>query len=406
MANFTYTGRDTAGKLVKGKLDALDTDAVASQLVKNNITPIDIKSEETKFSLLKLLNKDIKSGRVKTEDLITFCRQMYTLTKSGVPILESLMHLLDATRSKTLSNSLRGIIDSISSGQTLTASLRKYPKIFPNVFVSITEAGENSGQLDATFLQLAEYLELESKTIKRIKAATRYPLLVIFAIVAALVVVNFVVVPAFSKLFKQFGGKLPLPTRILVATSNFFIHYWFFLLIGIIVLFFTARYLLKTPKGRYYWDKWKLKIPVVGSIMNRIVLARFTRTFSMMLASGVPLVQSVTLVANIVGNTYIRRYILAMRDGIEHGETLTKTATASGLFTPLVLQMLSVGEEAGSIDNMLKEVAEFYEREVDYDLKRLGDLIEPFLLLVMGTMVLILALGVFLPMWDMVQFAH
>jgi MSHA biogenesis protein MshG len=255
--------------------------------------------------------------------------------------------------------------------------------------------------LDVAFLQLSFYLERDQETRKQIKAATRYPMFVMIAIVIALVVMNIVVIPIFAGMFESFGAELPLMTRILLSTSEFFITKWLYLLVGIMFLIIAISRYLGTENGRYKWDRAKLKLPVVGSIFERTLLGRFARSFSMMLVSGVPLTSALNLVADAVNNAFMADRILNMRRNIERGESLSRVASSSKMFTPLVLQMINVGDETGRVDELLAEVADFYEREVDYDLKSLTSKIEPILISVVAGMVLILALGIFTPMWDM-----
>ncbi|OGT07525.1 MAG: hypothetical protein A2103_03475 [Gammaproteobacteria bacterium GWF2_41_13] len=400
MTQYRYIGRDADGKLVKGKFEAMTENAMAEQLLQQSITPLHIDIIQPSDSTMN----PFKRRKVSLEQLITFCRQMYTLIKAGVPIVQSVRHIAETSRSKALTDGLNGVVEGIEGGLTFAQALAKHPKIFPPIFVSIIDAGENSGQLDVSFEQLTRYLELEASTIKTIKTVVRYPILVTVAICTAIIVINFMVVPAFSKLFLSFHSELPLPTRILIGMSNFLTQQWYYLLIIIILLFFIIRHIIHTKLGRLSWDHWKLKIPVIGDIMYRIILARFSRTFALMLKTGLPVRRGLTLSAAIVNNEYISEAILAMRDHVERGVSLTQAARESHLFSSLVIQMISVGETAGSIDTLLTEVAEYYEREVAYDLTRLTDLIEPVLLVIMGSMVLLLALGVFLPMWDMVQF--
>ena len=277
--------------------------------------------------------------------------------------------------------------------------------VFTTLFISMVSVGENTGQLDQAFRQLAGYLELERETRKRIKQATRYPLFVLIAMSVALVVINLLVIPAFAKVFEQFHADLPWPTRVLIGTSQFFQDFWWLLLLlagGSLYAFFKW---IETDAGALKWDATKLRLPIVGGIFERIALARFTRTFAMMYKAGVPLLQTLSINSASVGNRHIGQAILGMREGVERGEALTRTASSSGLFTPLVLQMMAVGEETGALDDLFVEVADFYEQEVDYDLKQLASAIEPILIVAMGIMVLILALGVFLPMWELASVA-
>lgn len=403
MAIFTYQGRTPDGELVSGQIEGASSDAVAAQLLQRTIMPITVVESKGETGLWAFLSRDIYTKKVSTEELIAFCQQMYTLLKAGVPILEALAYLVEMARTRSFAESLRGLINSISSGSTFSQAIRKYPTVFPNVMASMIEMGESSGQLDVVFQQLTEYLSLEGKTRKRMKSATRYPIMVIVALMIALGVVNFFVLPAFSTLFRQLKGTLPLPTRVLIGMSDFFTQNWIPLLVTIALTIFAIVYFVHQDKGRYLWHKWKLRIPVFGPILYRIILSRFARTFFMAIRSGISPVQSVELIANVVDNDFMRQKILTIRDGLEKGAALSATLKATELFSPFVFQMISVGEQSGSLDTMFKEVAEYYEREADYDLNRVGDLIEPIMLVIVGSMVLILALGVFLPMWNMVK---
>lgn len=406
MAIYSYKGRNSEGALVKGTLEASNPDEVAAELSQKNIVPLDIREQKKQVSLFGKLNKDLSTKGVTSEDLIIFCRQVYALIKAGVPIVNALTYLIETTRSKMLADCLHGIIGNISKGQTLTQSMQKYPKVFSPIFISMVDAGENGGQLDVAFKQLIDHLELEDRTVKQVKSVVRYPILVITAIIGALAVVNFMVVPAFAKMFANFKSTLPLPTRILIGMSNFFTNYWPYVLVGIVIIGIAIYRFLKTKKGRFWWDKQKIRLPIMGPIIKRIILARFSRTLAMMVHTGLPIVQGLSLVANVVGNEFVKERILFIREGVERGESLTKKAQEANLFPGMVLQMISVGEETGSIDNLLQEVAKYYESEIEYDLKHLAEMIEPILLVFMGAMVLVLALGIFLPMWDMVKFAR
>jgi MSHA biogenesis protein MshG len=404
MTLFKYKARDNQGSLIQGELDAASTTAVAASLLQNGLTPVNIKETLEAQGFFEQLDQKMKRDSVKPKDLITFFHQMYALTKAGVPIANALTILIDPTKSSSLNTCLRGIINAISSGKTLTQAFTKYSSIFTPVTIGIINAGENSGQLESSFLRISEHLEFELNTMRQFKSVMRYPLMVIIAALAALMVINFIVIPSFAKLFASFATKLPLPTRILVAISNFFVYNWLCLLVAAVLAVVAARYYLKTRSGRLIWDKYKLKIPLIGNILKQVILARFARIFAMMIQSGVPISQSLALASRVVNNAYISQSILFIRSGVEHGESITKTATKAKLFPPMILQMLGVGEETGAIDKLLLEVAKYYEEEIKYNLDHLSEMMEPILLSFMGGLVLVLALGVFLPMWNMIQF--
>jgi len=400
MAQFNYTARKSSGELASGVLEATDALNVAQILIGRSFTPIKI-TENTQIKTTEITQVSYLTPNVNLDDLVIFSRQMYSLAKSGIPIVRSVKGLADTTSSQRLSIALNDVANQLERGRTLSSALNKQNQIFDQLFVSIVHVGENTGKLDDAFLQLSFYLEREQETRKQIKSATRYPIFVMIAIVMALVIMNIMVIPIFADMFKSFGSELPLMTRILLATSNFFITKWHYLLIGItLITVLLVRY-LRTKDGRYKWDKIKLKLPLVGSIFERTLLGRFARTFSIMLISGVPLTSALNLVAEAVNNAFMAEQILGMRKNIEKGESLSRVASSSKMFTPLILQMINVGEETGRIDELLAEVAEFYEREVDYDLKSLTSKIEPILICIVAGMVLVLALGIFTPMWDM-----
>jgi MSHA biogenesis protein MshG len=401
MARFHYRGRSERGDAVHGVLEAVSADAVAAQLMTGGIIPIEITEARERRDLLQELRRRLGGGIPGLAELILFSRQMHTLMRAGVPIIRALNGLAETYQNPVFKEALADVVENLESGRDLSGSLARHPRVFSSLFVSLVQVGENTGRLDEAFLQLAAYLEMEKETRDRIKAALRYPTIVIVAIAAALAIINLKVIPVFARVYSGFGAKLPWATQVLIATSNFTVAYWPYLFALLILSYAGTRFYVHTDEGRYRWDKLKLRIPVVGSIILRATLARFARAFSMASRSGVPLIQALTVVALAVDNEYVGDRVRSMRNGVERGESLTRTAATTGLFTPLVLQMLAVGEETGAVDEMLEQVGDFYEREVDYDLKNLSDAIEPILILGIGAIVLVLALGVFLPMWDL-----
>ncbi|PKG39837.1 type II secretion system F family protein [Psychromonas sp. Urea-02u-13] len=399
MALFKYVGRDAQGNSVKGEVEASSIDTAADQVMQKGVLPSSIKEKKAGAENLDL--SLIFASKVNPSDLIVFTRQIYSLTKAGIPILRAINGLAESTHSVLLSESLQDVLNRMRNGYSLSAAMGAHPRVFSQLYVSLIQVGENTGQLDRIFLQLSEYLEQEIETRKRVKSAMRYPTFVLIALAVAMVILNIYVIPTFAGMFAKFHAELPWTTQVLLGTSSFFVDYWHLMLIFLISAFIGLKLWLNSPKGAYLWDKWKLKIPVVGSVIERSLLARFSRSFAMMLSAGVPLNNALYLIAHAVDNNYLQEKILAMRSGIEAGDPLLKTATAAGLFTPLVLQMIAVGEETGQVDELLNEAADFYEREVDYELKNMTAKIEPILISIVAGMVLILALGIFTPMWDM-----
>ncbi len=401
MANYQYRGRNEQGQLVSGQLEGASREVIASQLLARGVSPLAIDESTSELTLSERWHRWQTGGKVAPTDLIMFCRQMYTITKAGIPLLSGVRGLAASLSHYRFQTVLNEIAERLESGVELSTAMGNYPDIFDKLFVSLVHVGENTGKLDEAFEQLSQYLERDLETRKRIKSALRYPSFVLAALVIAMAVVNIFVIPAFADMFAQFDAELPLPTRILLATSSAFVNYWHYMLGVACVGVYSLISYVKTDLGSRAWGRVKLRIPLVGDIINRGSMARYARSFGLMLRSGVPLVQALNLCARVIDNSYLSDKILAIREGIERGESLFQTHNHSRMFTPLVLQMISVGEESGQVDSLLTEVAEFYEREVDYDLKSLSDKIEPIMIVIMAVFVMILALGIFLPMWNM-----
>ncbi len=407
MAVFQYRARSTSGEAVEGRLEAPTADAVAGQLLEGGLSPVKITEVRPKTDPLAGFLEGLQLGaRVGIDDLILFARQMYTLTKAGVPLNRSLRGMAETSQNPAMGRILTEVVDDLESGRELSSALGRHPKAFPLLLCSMVQVGEHTGRLDEAFLQVGRYLELEKETANRVKTALRYPSFVVAAITVAMAILSLFVIPAFEKVFKGTNMDLPWATKAILGVSRFTVAWWPYILVALVLGSFLLRRYLRTTEGRYRWGRLKLRLPVVGNILLRITMTRFARAFGMGYGSGVPLVQALSLTARAVDNSFVGGRLEEMREGIERGDTLTRTAAATGLFTPLVLQMLAVGEETGAVDTMLEDVAEFYEREVDYDLKNLSSAIEPILIIAIGAMVLVLALGVFLPMWNLTALAR
>lgn len=403
MPHYHYKGRDSQGNVVNGELDGANEMAVAEQLMRRGITPTLLAEQSAKTAGSGLNWSLAFSKRVTLEELVMFTRQMYALTKAGIPILRAIHGLEENVRGDALRRALASLKEDLGNGKPISISMQAHPEIFSSLFVAIIHVGENTGKLEEAFLQLTRYFELEMETRKRITTALRYPSFVLIALAVAMVVLNIFVIPTFANMFARFGAELPWATKVLLATSHFFTHYWAVLLIGTGAAILATRHWLKTAAGMMFWHRHQLRLPIVGSILKRALMARFCRSFAMMLRSGVPINHALTMVSDAVDNVYIGKHVREMRMGVERGESLLQIATKSQLFTGLVMQMIAVGEETGLVDQMIQEAAEYYEREVDYDLKTLTAKIEPILIVIVAVMVLILALGIFTPMWDMMR---
>lgn len=404
MAVFAYRGRNASGDLQQGTLEGEDSVAVADQLIKQGITPTDIKPSG-KVSAVAVsgvsLWQSLNEKKIDVVELMLFSRQMHTLLKAGVPIMRALAGLQESSQNPALAAVLRSLRESLDSGRELSAAMRLHPKVFSAFYVSMVQVGEMTGMLDETFMRLYGHLEFEKDMNERIKSALRYPMFVMIAMAIAIVVVNIFVIPAFAKVFAGFHTELPLMTRMLMGFSGFMIDYWALMLALIIGAVVGFRKYISTIDGRYRWDKYKLEIPIAGKIILKSTLARFARSLALAFKSGIPILQGLTVVSVVVDNAYMRSRIEQMRDGVERGESILRTATASEVFNPTVLQMIAVGEESGDMDGLMFEIAGMYEREVEYEVKTLAQQIEPIMIVALGILVLILALGIFLPMWDL-----
>lgn len=401
MAEFDYRGRDAAGELVTGALEANSERAAADTLIRRGVTPLAIqprREEQSKRSGWRLFDE-----KITLDDLIVFTRQMYSLTKAGIPLLRAIEGLAENSPKRRMREVLGDVVEQLERGRELSVALSAHPQVFPRLLVAVVHVGENTGQLEEAFEQLSDYLAKEQDTRKQVKSALRYPMFIVSALVIAMFILNIWVIPTFARMFEQFNAELPLPTRILIGVSDFFVTWWPAMLIAIVAMLFGIKRFKESEAGRVRWDRWKTRIPIFGDIVLRSLLSRFSRSFAVMLRAGVPLTQSLHLVADAVDNYWMHDRIEDMRRTIEKGEGLTRAAQGTQLFTPLVMQMISVGEETGRVDELLNEVADYYEREVDYDLKSLTARIEPILLVLVAIMVAVMALGIFTPMWDMMD---
>lgn len=406
MAAYAWRGRNARGELVQGQLEAMSEGGVADQLMAMGVAPVHISvavenlAADTQGWWSRLNRKPIT-----IEDMLVFSRQMYTLNKAGIPILRAFAGLQASSSKPAMVDMLKDIRASLDQGRELSNALSRHAEVFSAFYIAMIRVGEMTGRLTEVFLRLTEHMEFERDVRERVKQAMRYPSFVMIAMALALVIINIFVIPVFAKVFAGFNAELPLITRGLLGFSSFLVAWWPLLAALVIGAVVMLRSYVSTPKGRYWWDARKLRLPIVGEIILKATLARFARSFALSSQSGVPLVQALTVVAQTVDNAYIGSRIEQMRDGIERGESISRCASATGVFTPVVLQMINVGEETGELDSLLFEIAEMYERDTDYSIKGLSAAIEPILLAAIAVLVLLLALGVFLPLWNMGQAA-
>lgn len=402
MPLFQYQARNPQGELQKGRSEGASAAQVADHLLAAGMIPLDIRAlpQPVELSLGAVLGQNRRQS-VGPVELQLFSRQLHTLLRAGVPIQRALVSLRESSVNAGFAAVLADIIDSLGQGRELSVALARHPKIFDSFYLAMVRVGEMTGRLDEVLDRLAVHLDFERRSREKVKTAVRYPIFVIIALAVALGVINLFVIPAFSKVYAGLNTDLPLMTRILIGTSTFTRDNIVFLLAGAAGAVLGFRAWTRTDSGHYVWDRTKLGLPIVGKILRKSALARFARSFALAARSGVPILQTLSVVSAVADNRYYADKISGMREGIERGESLLRTSTLAGIFTPVVLQMLAVGEETAELDTLLQEIAVMYEQEVEYEISTLSQQIEPILIVALGAMVLVLALGVFLPIWDM-----
>lgn len=369
MAEFFYKGRSPRGELISGRLAGSSADAVAARLINTGVTPIEIRDAEQKSAMtVGDLWIRLGGGRPTTKDLVIFCRQMHTITRTGLPLLKGMRGLMDTTHNEVLKATLVEVIGGLESGRSLSQSLARHPRIFSRLFISIIEIGEATGTMDTAFLRMYEYLSTDEDIRKRVQSALRYPLIVVIAIAAAIGIITVFVIPAFEPIFRQLGDHIPLPTKIIMGVSSFTTNQWPLLLLGVAGGSAAVTAWVRSESGRMQWDRMKLDIPVTGVIMRNAALARVTRSLAVALEAGLPVNQTLRSISGSVGNVYLAAKLESLTAGVERGEALSATARNAALFTPLILQMIALGEETGALPELLNEAADFYKREVDYEL--------------------------------------
>lgn len=402
MASFQYKAVTPAGQIINDVLDAPNEQGATREIFKKGYRPISLK--KTKGSAAA--QGDASGGssmfakKVKAEEIILFVRQLVTLLRAGVPMLTALEALGDQS-GKAFQAIVKKIYVDVSTGNSLSQALDKHPKVFSKLFVNSVKAGEMSGSLDEVLERMAALIKHDEETGKKVKSAMQYPIFVVCAMIGAFIVVMVKVVPNFATLFKGMNMELPLPTKILMGLSGFFAKYILYMLIAAGVIFVGFKYYLKTPSGRYWWDGRKMKFPLIGNLIVKSAMARFTKMFETLNRSGLPILQTLATVGGAVGNTVIEKTIQQVTLGVEKGEGIAGSMKKHNLFPPMVVRMISIGEQSGSLDNMLSSISNHYDVEVEYAIKGLTSMIEPILTVMIGGAVVVMALGIFLPMWNM-----
>lgn len=399
MGYFEYKARNAAGELVEGVLESEDSASAASALFKRGVTPVEIRAAAAAGAPAGA-RRSLFEEKIRPADVMLFSRQMHTLLKAGIPIMRALAGLQESTQQKRFAALVGDLREGLDAGQELSVSIARHPEAFSPFYVNMVRIGEMTGRLDEIFLRLFHHLEFEKFMADQVKSAIRYPSFVLATMAVAIVIINLFVIPAFAKVYKSMQADLPFMTQALLAFSDFMVAAWPLLLVGGIAAVFAFRYWTRQPAGRLAWDRAKLRLPIAGKIVLKATLSRFARSFALASRSGVPLVPALATVAQTVDNAFIAARVLEMRESVERGESILRSARAARVFTPVVLQMIAVGEESGALDDLMQEIGDMYQREVEYELKTISSQIEPILVVFLGVLVLVLALGVFLPIWD------
>lgn len=409
MPTYAYRGRDADLALVTGTMEAESPALVVEELSARGVVVTEVDAQRAAGAASAPARpsawRGLRSRTIADEDVILFSRQMHTLQRASVPILRALDGLQESAANPAFAEVVADIRASIEQGRELSGAMARHPRVFSEFYVAMVRVGEVSGRMAEVFGRLFEHLESERDVREQVKAALRYPMIVVIAAAIAVVVLNIFVIPVFAGVYAGFQAKLPAMTRALIGVSDWSVRWWPALAAGAVGAALAVRAGLRSSAGRYWWDRTKLRLPIVGGIVLKGTLARFARGFAMASQSGIPVLQALSVVARTADNAYVTREIERMRDGIERGESLHRSAVATGMFTPVVLQMIAVGEETGEIDPLLTEIAGMYEREIAYAIKRLSTSLEPILLALVAAMVLVLALGIFMPMWSLGQAA-
>lgn len=400
MGTYQYKARDKFGKLINGLMTAESESIIAAKLKEMNYIPVSIKAAKMPGALGGFLDRFRK---VSLSDVNMFTRQLAALQRAVIPILSSLRVLREEAKNKNFKDILGRVIRDIEAGLSLSSALEKHPAIFNPLYVNIIKAAEASGTLEQSLERLAAIGEYEEKIRLRIKAATRYPIMVVVAIIIGFLILTTLVVPRFAKIYSQFTVALPLPTRILLWLNFAITKYWWLLIILVGILIYLFNKFINTLKGRILWDNFKLKVPIFGPLVLRLIMSRFTRITGMLMKSGVGLFEILDLARGGVGNVIVSRTIENIKKSVSEGRGLSEPMRISGMFTPTVMQMVSVGEQTGKLDELLLHVSDYYDTQVEYTINNLTSLIEPILIFILGCAVLLMALGIFLPLWNLMD---
>jgi type IV pilus assembly protein PilC len=396
MPVFAYSARAISGELQTGEIDLPTQDEVVGYLRRQRLIPVAVrpKPKDLEFSF---------GTGIKTREVVIFTRQFATMINSGLPLVQSLSILAEQTENKRFQKIITQVLHDIESGQTLADSMRKHPQVFTELYTNMVAAGEAGGILDVILLRLAAFLEKNDALIRKIKGAMTYPAVMLFVVVSATVILLWKVVPVFANIFLEAGMALPTPTRVVLAASSFLQSYILFIFAAIAVGVFLLRQYYKTTAGQLVIDRLLLRMPVLGNLLRKSAVSRFTRTLGTLVSSGVSILEGLQITARTSGNRVIHDAVMASRASIAGGATIAEPLKASGVFPPMVVQMINVGEQTGGLDEMLSKIADFYDDEVDAAVTALTSVLEPIMIVVMGVVIGGMVVAMYMPMFDMIN---
>jgi type IV pilus assembly protein PilC len=396
MPVFSYSARTLAGDIQAGEIDLPTQDEVIGFLRRQRLIPVAVRPKA------KSVEISFGSG-VKTREVVIFTRQFATMINSGLPLVQSLSILAEQTENKRFRKIISEVLHDIESGQTLADSMKKHPQVFTELYVNMVAAGEAGGILDVILMRLATFLEKNDALVRKIKGAMTYPVVMLFVVVAATTILLWKVVPVFANIFLDAGLALPTPTRVVLAVSSFLQSYILVMIMAAIVGVFLLRRYYKTEGGQLVIDKALLKMPVLGALLRKSAVSRFTRTLGTLVSSGVSILEGLQITARTSGNRVIHDAVMASRASIAQGATISEPLKSSGVFPPMVVQMINVGEQTGGLDEMLSKIADFYDDEVDAAVSALTSVLEPIMIVVMGVVIGGMVVAMYMPMFDMIN---
>jgi MSHA biogenesis protein MshG len=404
MELYQYRGRNKRGDIMEGTVESSNPEGVVNWMMSSGISPISVSLKIDPLKNQPYWLRAIQGQKkLNKTDLLMLTRQFGTLLKAGIPMLQAVTGLKNSSHQPEMSKLLSSLHASLDKGSELSVAMARHPDFFDDYYINMIKVGESAGKLDEVFARLYAQLDFDRRMRQKIKSVLRYPMFVFAAIIIAVMIVMAYVIPAFSGIYGSMNMELPIVTQLLMGASKLVEKNWTEILVFTALAMLGIRYYVSTKEGLYKWDKLKLKLPVVGPVLAKATIARFCRSFGMAMNSGVPIVTALALVSRVVDNAYYEERIMGMRDAVSQGDSLLRSFMASGIFSPVELQMISVGEETGDIESMVQQLATLYQDEVEYEASQLAETLEPILLVFMAGLVATLLLGIFLPMWNMTQ---